>query len=488
MKLKLKKFEVSAGRPIAFLNIEDAKKIDVNVGDRAQVIFKKKKIICTIDLVKDFEERGHISLSKDVVEYLGIKVGESLDLDLVARPESSKFIAKKMNGKVLSKQEIYQIIQDIVNNALTEPEIAQFVVGVYRAGMNFKETVYLTDAMCRTGTMLKWKSKIIADKHCIGGIPGNRTTPIVVPICAAAGVIMPKTSSRAITSAAGTADTVETVTKVDFSSEDLSRIVNKVGACLAWGGSLGLAPADDKLIKIERILKIDPEGQLIASILSKKLSVGSTHAVIDIPYGEGAKVSLAKAKDLSKKFIQIAKAFKLKLKVILTDGSQPIGNGVGPALEMIDVIKVLKRDNPPKDLEKKCLMLAGEILELVGKAKKGKGREMALEILESGKAYRKFEEIVEAQGKNIGGLKLGSHVFTKKAERAGKIRKMNNKGINEIALILGCPTDKGTGLYLHRHVGDKVAKGDDIATFYAESKERLDEAIEAFDKNRYVEY
>lgn len=482
MRLKLKKFEVSAGRPIAFLNEEDAKDLDVSPGDRVQVFHERKNVICTVDILDDFLSRGEISISLDVKSFIKARVGNTLEVKLAARPLSASFIAKKMNAKTLSKQEIYTIISDIVTNSLTEAEIAQFIVAVYRNGMSNKETVFLTEAMYRTGTVLKWHVKDVVDKHCIGGIAGNRTTPIVVSICAAGGIVMPKTSSRAITSAAGTADTIETIAQVNFPASTLKKIVEQTGACLAWGGSLGLAPADDKLIKIERILKIDPESQLLASILSKKLAVGSNHVLIDIPYGIGAKVSKAEANHLSERFIWLGKQFKLKVKVIPTNGSEPIGNGIGPTLEMLDVLKVLKRDNPPKDLENKSVMLAGIIFEMMNKAKKGQGEKLARDILDSGKAYKKFEEIIYAQGRINGHLKPAKFFHPIKSESSGKVVHIDNKSINFVASVLGCPSDKSAGLYIYKHVKDKVARGEEIVRLYAESKEKLKEGIDTFNK------
>ncbi|MEK6856234.1 MAG: thymidine phosphorylase, partial [Nanoarchaeota archaeon] len=258
-------------------------------------------------------------------------------------------------------------------------------------------------------------------------------------------------------------------------------------ACFVWGGTLGLAPADDKIIKIEKILKLDPESQLLASILSKKLSVGSTHVLIDIPYGEGAKVSKKGAEKLGERFLWLGKKLGLKIKVIFTLGNQPIGNGIGPALEMMDVLRVLRRDNPPKDLETKALMMAGILIEMVGKAKNGKGEEMAYKLLESGKALKKFEEIVNTQGRVRDGLKLAKYNQTVKAEKSGFVKKIDNKEMNNLATIMGCPVDKGTGIYLFKHIGDKVEKGDDLVTFYAEAKEKLNEALMIFKTKMPIE-
>ncbi len=486
MRLKLKGLKLSAGRPIIFIHAKDAKTMNVNVGDRVLVSDSRYKVIGRADLLQNFLKPGEFAVSDDVLDYLKVRPGHILDVNLVSKPNSSVFITKKMNGRTLTREEIYAIIKDIVDNALSEAEIAQFVVGVYKNGMSNKETIWLTEAMFKTGTALKWHHKIIADKHSVGGIPGNRTTPIVVAICAAAGVIMPKTSSRAITSAAGTADTIETITKVDLSPGELKKVVNKVGACLAWGGSLGLAPADDKLIKIERILKLDSDSQLLASILSKKLAVGSTHVLIDIPYGEGAKVSRKRAEELKRRFFSLGKHFGLTMKVILTNADQPIGNGIGPTLEMIDVLRVLRREKSPQDLERKSVHVAGIILELVGKARKGEGVKMAQEILDSGKAYKKFKQIIEAQGKVHYNLKAGKFIKIIRAEVDGKINRIDSRLINNAATILGCPADKAAGIYLYKHKSDPVRIGEKIAVLYAESKDKLEEGADFFEKSKPI--
>jgi len=483
MRLKIRNLEVQTGRPVAFINKEAAHKLHIHTNERVSITHGKNKIVAVVDIMDDLFKSNEISVSEDITNFLKVSPGDLVDVNLVLPSESVHLILKKLNGKVLSKSEIGSIIQGIVNNTLDEAEIAFFVSAVYENGMTMQETIDLTEAMYKTGTVLNWHNPKIVDKHCIGGIAGNRTTPIVVSICAAAGIIMPKTSSRAITSASGTADVIETISKVDFTAERLKQIVNKVGACLAWGGSLGFSPADDKLIRIERLLGIDPESQLIASILSKKLAVGSKYVLIDIPYGEGAKVTKQKALRLKKKFIAIGEHFKLKMRIVLTHGDEPIGNGIGPILEMRDVLKVLKRESSPLDLEDKSLFLAAQILEMTGKARKGQGLKIAKSILDSGKAYDKFNEIISAQGRKEITLKPANLSFTFKSEKSGVIASINNKEINNIARTLGCPVDISSGIYLYKHKNQRVREGEVLFALFSESKQKLDEAIEYMHKN-----
>jgi AMP phosphorylase len=493
MKLKVKVFELLAGRPIAILNHYTANKINVHIGERILISKFGDNIIAIVDTSKAFLRSDEIALSREVMDALSIKESDDVEVSLAERPQSTVFIKKKIDNGTLNKQEIETIVKDIVNNALTEAEIAYFVAGVYEHGMNNQETEDLIWAMVATGKRLNFQGQVV-DKHSIGGIAANRTTPIVVSICAAAGLIMPKTSSRAITSAAGTADVVESIAKVEFTTADIKRIVEKTGACMVWGGSLGLSPADDKLIQIERVINVDPEAQLLASVLSKKISVGSKHVLIDIPYGKSAKVNEKKGNDLKKKFEYFGKKFGLNIKCVLTKGDEPIGHGVGPLLEMRDILKVLKREkDAPKDLEEKALFLVSQIFELCGKTKKGKAHALAKEILCSGKAFAKFKEIIEMQEGKVPAIESIEHKLGKfrkdcKAERDGKIKEVDNKKINMVGHIAGSPMDKGSGLYLYHHIGEKVKKGDKLVTIYAESEIRLKNAIETYERTVPIVY
>jgi AMP phosphorylase len=481
MKWKVKPIGIDAQEPFIFLRHKDAEELAVHTGDKILIKSKNIKVVAELSLAEHLLPKGHISLPINLFNFL--KKPKEVSISPLPQPKSLNLILKKMKGKVLTKKEIHSIIQDISNNSLSEAEIAYFVSAVYQNGMSMNETIYLTDAMFLTGKSLKWASKDIADKHCIGGIAGNRTTPIVVSVCAAAGVIIPKTSSRAITSAAGTADTIETLANVDLELDKLKEVVQKTGACLAWGGALGLAPADDKLIRVERLLNVDPESQLIASIMAKKLSAGSKHILIDIPYGEFAKVNLKKAKNLRRKFIRVGKYFKLNVKVVLTDGSEPIGNGVGPVLEMMDILKVLKQDSPPLDLQEKSLFLSGILLEMLGKSKKGLGYLNAKEILFSGKAYKKFNEILSAQGMKESSLKPGNYQENILSPASGKITGIDNSGVNGIARNLGCPKDVGSGIYLYKHKNQIIKKGEPLARLYSHSKDKLKEGISIFNRD-----
>jgi len=351
--------------------------------------------------------------------------------------------------------------------------------------MNIKEVADMTEAIYKTGCQLGLKNKMIADKHSIGGLPG-RTTPILVSICAAAGLIIPKTSSRAITTAAGTADAMEYLCNIDFNVDELKKIISKTNACLVWGGSLGLAPADDKIIRVEKLLNLDPQSQLIASILAKKLAVGAHFLLIDVPYGKNAKVTKKEAKKLAREFILISKKFGIKTECVLTKNEEPLGNGVGPALEIEDVIKVLKREDKCHILEKKSLMLSGKLLEMTKKTKKGKGIELAKKMLDSGKAFAKFKQIIETQRGKIKRFQEPKFKKIIKANKDAKLVEINTKKINMLARIAGAPLDKLAGLYLHKHLNEKIKKNEPLITIYSENKSQLKHALEYFKKEKPI--
>jgi len=489
MQLKVKILRFIAGRPISILDEETAVKLNVHIGERISIFKDHHKIISVIDISKSgFLNPGEIALSNEIISTLNISEGDIVDIGLAEKPESVILIKKKIDGGKLMDSEIRNIITDIVTNAITEAEIAYFVSAVYQHGMDSRETESLIRAMVSTGKQLHFNGNVV-DKHSIGGIAANRTTPIVVSICAAAGLIMPKTSSRAITSAAGTADVIESIAKVEFDIEEIKNIVKKTNACMVWGGSLGLSPADDKLIQVERILNLDPKAQLLASVLSKKISVGSRHVLIDIPFGSSAKVSRSEGLILKKDFEKFAKKFGLNLRCVLTEGDEPIGRGIGPLLEIRDVINVLKRDeNAPKDLEGKAIFLAGQIFELCGKSEKGEGEKLAGAILDSGKAFEKFRQIIETQQGRVPSAKeiesrLGIYRKDIISEKAFKISSIDNKKMNLIGSIAGSPMDKGAGIFLYHHVGDNVEKDAKLVTLYAASPARLKSAFDLFKKS-----
>jgi thymidine phosphorylase len=417
---------------------------------------------------------GEIGLGEQAFRRLGLPEGTQVAIAQAKPPQSLEAVRRKIGGDVLSDSEISAIIADIAAYRYSPMEIGAFLVAC--AGfMTTQETLALTVAMADAGNRLEWHMPLVVDKHCIGGIPGNRTSMIVVPIVAAHGLVMPKTSSRAITSPSGTADTMEVLANVDLTADQVKAIVAHEKAVLAWGGRINLSPADDVLISVERPLRIDTFEQMVASILSKKLAAGPTHLVIDIPIGPTAKVrSNSEAARLRKLFEYVAHKVGLTIQVVLTDGSQPVGRGVGPVLEARDVMAVLRNDeDAPEDLRERALLLAGHVLDFDPALEGGRGYARALELLASGQALAAMERLIAAQGPQREAFKPGIFRHEVLAGENGSVAAIDCHLIARVARLAGAPMDKGAGIDLLRKVGDQVRRGEPLYRIHAESETGL---------------
>jgi len=450
-----------------------------------KVSLGKKSIIATINIItSNLLKVGEASLSQYAQELLHALEGEKIIVTHARPVESLSFVRSKIYGNELSSEEIEAIIFDIVSGYYSDIQISAFLTACVGKNLNLKEILNLTKAMIKNGERLSWDEKIIVDKHCIGGLPGNRTTPIIVSIVAAFGLIMPKTSSRAITSPAGTADSMEVLTNVEFNISQIKEIIAKENACIVWGGAVSLSPADDIIIRIERALDLDSEGQMVASILSKKIAAGSNHVIIEIPIGKTAKVRDDEMADILKNYLEkIGKNLGIKVKVLLTDGSQPVGRGIGPALEARDFIAVLKNaENAPQDLRNRALTLAGEVLEFSPKVKRGSGKIIATEILNSGKAWQKFQAICAAQG-GMKEIAQAKYIHQCLALNDGVVLEIDNRRISMLAKLAGAPLDKTAGVDLFVKVRKEVKKDEPIFAIHTNSSETLEYALSYFQDN-----
>lgn len=483
---KAKEIDIDASHElIVLLRKEDADELSLKPCDRIKISCSKNKksLVCELEIVEHKKNSscplkvGEVGLFESAFEKLTIWENMQVKIAPAPRPKSLDYVKEKFEGSRLNEIKFTEIIQDIVNNRYSEVETTYFVLSCSVNQLNEKEIAGLTKAMVKCGKILKFKNNkknMILDKHCIGGVAGNRTTMVVIPIIAAAGYTIAKTSSRAITSASGTADTMEVVAEVDLNLSDMHRVVEQTNSCMLWGGGLDLSPADDIIIKVEHPLRLDSEGQMIASILSKKKSSGSTHVLIDIPVGKEAKIiSQEHAEKLAKKFQKIGSQLDMKINTIITDGSEPIGNGIGPRLEALDVVSVLKNeDSAPDNLREKSLFMAGLMLEMAGEVKKGKGYSLAKTILESGMAYEKFESIRNAQGrKEI--VDEAKFSYELKSEKSGRVVEISNKKIAKIAFVLGAPKDHAAGVYIEKKVGNIVKKNENLLRLYTNSNLKL---------------
>lgn len=419
-----------------------------------------------------------IGVSEVTARDLGLPDGTCVHATLSPAPSSVDLVRAKIHGTRLDQSAFDAILADVTQHRYSKVELSMFVLACALRTLDLTELIAYTRAMISTGTHLDIGGVVIADKHCIGGVPGNRTTMVVVPILAALGVTMPKTSSRAITSPAGTADTMGVVADVALSPARLVDIVRRVGGCIAWGGALDLAPADDILITVERPMEIDTEAQMVASILAKKKTVGATHVLIDIPVGRSAKVrTFAAAERLGALFRSVAEAIDLRLDIISTEARGPIGRGIGPRLEALDVFAVLRQEpGAPADLREKSLYLAARLLEMTGVADPACGYRAAQKALDSGDAAHAFDRIVAAQGARV--LPAAApYQHTVPAASDGRIRAIDCWQMARIAKSAGAPAHPAAGVRLLRTVGDVVAQGEPFFEIHAQSAGQLEFAL-----------
>jgi thymidine phosphorylase len=457
---------------------------------RVQVTFGERSIIATLYIVSTdlamaclfaHDEAG---LSEAAWKRLGVSEGDEAEFSHPRPVESLSYVRQKIYGGELDDAKLLAVMQDVVSGRYADVHLASFLSACAGDRMTVAETVGLTRAMIEVGEQLSWDRSPVVDKHCVGGLPGNRTTPIVVSIVASCGLVMPKTSSRAITSPAGTADTMETLAPVDLSLAQIREVVGKEGGCIAWGGSVRLSPADDMLIRIERALDLDSTGQLVASVLSKKVAAGSSHVVIDIPVGPTAKLRTRESADELEAIMRaVAGALGLELTVLHTDGRQPVGRGIGPALEAGDVLAVLQnKPDAPADLRARAAVLAGCLLETAGVAEPETGAQMAAEVIADGRAWRKFQAICAAQG----GMRTppeAPHQHEVAARRAGIVRSIDNRKLARVAKLAGAPDAPASGLEFLAPIGTRVERGQPLFVLHAETPGEMQYALEYVEQN-----
>lgn len=437
-------------------------------------------VIATLfQVTSDLLGHGEAGLSDSALKRLGVKGGESISVSHPEPLESLSSVRGKVYGNRLGADAFKEIIKDVVSGRYSDIHLSSFLTACSARPLDHTEMIALTRAMTDVGDRLEWGTAPVLDKHCVGGLPGNRTTPIIVAIIAAAGLMIPKTSSRAITSPAGTADAMETLAPVDLGLAEMRKVVDAEGGCIVWGGAVRLSPADDLLIRVERALDLDSEGQLVASVLSKKIAAGATHVILDLPVGPTAKVRGREAANrLGDDLTAVADAFGLNITTLETDGSQPVGRGIGPALEAYDVLAVLQGSaDRPTDLEDRATNLAGILLELGGKAGTGEGARLAREILRDGRAWAKLQNICDAQG----GMRTppaASHRRPILSDSGGILRAIDNRKIAKVAKLSGAPDAKAAGVLRHKWLGQLVDKHEPLYTIHAETPGELDYALD----------
>lgn len=494
--LKSKKVDLGAGKDLyVLLNEVDANELGITEGEIVMLGYKDIELYVKVIITNTEVGEGEIGLYEELVEEYHVPNNEKVFIDLPVSSKALDAIRKKLSGKRLTEEELVTIMNDIGSKKLRDVEVAFFVSTFFNPGFNDNEIMWMAKGMAESGDILDFKyikknKDLVVDKHSIGGTAGKGITPILVAILAANGLVVPNSSTRAITSPAGTTDILETVMPVALDKKKVYKVVEKVGACLIWGGSLYLAPADDEIINVERSLKIQEFQKVIVSIVAKKLAMGVTFVLIDLPYGKNTKIERPDDLEfLESEFKKLFEKFGIKCVTFRRNIKGPDGRGIGPVLEMKECLRILEREeNRSMDLEDTVVDMAAMIFENTKKAKVGEGKKLALELLDSGEALKKFWEIAKAQGATkilkSDDLKLGSYVKDIIAKSSGTIRGISSREMSEISRYLGTPKIKEAGLFIHKMPGEKFEKGDILVSLYATTQERLESGVEAFDMDR----
>ncbi len=491
--LKAKKLDIKTGvEPIALLQEEEAYHLGIQPSDKIEIMWRGKKAVVSVNLSKKEIDKGNVGLYSNFWDkFPTLQDKEIVEINFLDRAQSVNAIKKKIFGKPLTLEDCDSIMKDIAENRLSNTQIAYFVAASYMRHFSDEELYFMTKAMAENGEKLDIDG-IVADKHSFGGVAGNEAAMIVVPILASLGIKIPKTSSRAITSVSGTADTMEVLAPVNLNIKKIKEIVKKTNGCIVWGGGLNIAPADDRIITTNYPMSLESYDKAVISIMAKKIAASSTHIVIDLPVGETTKIPKMKdALEIKRKFEYLAKKFKVKIDVVIVPISDPIGKGMGPALEARDVLRVLQqKENRPGDLESEGIKMTGRVLELCKKAKKGEGQGLAWKQLQSGEAWKKMQEIIKAQGgkANIDSedITIGAIKNYINASKNGKIVLVNQKAINDVCRTLGAPNERLAGIYLNKEFGNRVKKGERLFTLYAQNQERMSLALNAIAKGLEV--
>jgi len=482
MKFRAKILDLDSPIRQIALNEVDGRELGLNPGDRVKIVASGGSTTATVEFSETLVKKGEVALFENLGEELQVSPGDEVEVMPTERPESVDYIKKKMKGGRLSSEEILTIIRDIASKRLTDIELTAYVVSNEINGMSMEEVEYLIDAMVETGERIYFDSSPIMDHHSVGGVPGNKITLIIVPIVAAAGLKIPKTSSRAISSARGTADTFEVLAPVMLTAEEIKSQTERVGGTIAWGGSVGLAPADDLIIRVEYPLSLDPYAQVLASVLSKKKAVGAEYLLMDIPMGPETKVeTIEEARRFARDFITLGSRIGIHVECAITYGGQPIGRALGPALEAKEALMALEGKEVPNSLWEKSTTLAGYMLEMGGVARRGDGEKMAVELVKSGRALEKMKEIIEAQGgdPNVSSeeVPVGKYTYEVVATEDGYVDGVSNRGVVKIARAAGAPYDKGAGLEIFKKKGSRVERGEVLMKIYSEHQWKLERAV-----------
>ncbi len=437
-------------------DIDSLTKIEVHGG--ATPLHAFLEVVDDVNIVSPDE----IGLNNEAFKLINLPEGANISISIAGIPPSVVSIQRKISGNILSSGEYQGIIKDIVSKRYSNMDVASFLVAS-GSFMTTSEVLSLTEALIGNNTINWDNENIVVDHHCIGGVPGNKTDIIITAIVSAYGLPIPKTSARSLTSCAGVADTFSVLANVDFDEHKLKQLVQENRGAIVDYSSLSIAPASKIVATVEKALGVTQQQHIAASILAIKLATGITHLVLDIPVGPTSRIkSTTEAMRIRKLVEYVGDMLSIDVDAVITDGSEPIGNGIGPVLEARDVMKVLRnKSDAPQDLLEKSLFLAGRILEFDPKLRGGQGYHVAKEILTSGRALESINRIIYAQGKSSQ-AQLGHLTRDITANKSGVVEAIDCQRINKIGVLAGASQYPGAGLDLIKKVGDAVEPGETL--------------------------
>mgnify|MGYP001056311574 CR=1 FL=1 len=404
-------------------------------------------------------------------------------------------IEKKRDGGELTPAELRALVQGFVSGAIPDYQMAAFLMAVYFRGMNEEETVALTQAMVESGERLDLSGVpgVKVDKHSTGGV-GDSVTLVLVPLMAAAGLVMAKLSGRALGHTGGTIDKFESIpgVRTELTPAEIVAQAHRVGAVIA-DHTAELVPADRLIYELRDVTGTVPSLPLIAaSVLSKKIAGGADVIVLDVKCGDGAFMrTLAEARELAWTLVRVGNRLGKKFAALITAMEEPLGRMAGNALEVRQALEVLRGEGPV-DLREVTLALGAELLVLAGEANgPAEGREKLARLLASGAALRKFQELVAAQGgdprvaEDPRQLPRAAHVVEVPAEKAGYVQRVAARRVGLAAGLLGAGrevkgqrVDPVAGVELLVKVGAEVEKGQPLARLHVGRSARLPQAME----------
>lgn len=470
--LKLKHIPVqSFGENIAYIhkNCTSYKVDDLYKATKLEIHKGGKTIYAFLQIVDETGvlEADEIGLNDDAFNTLNMSEGTEVHVSLAAPSASTKALHRKIAGEVLTSGEYAAIIGDITAGRYSKMDMAAFLVAC-ASSMTATELVSFTEALVAQ-KVLHWDEKsIVVDQHCLGGVPADKTDLVILAIVSAYGLPMAKPSIRSLTSCAGVADTMGVMADVDFNAAKFQKFVRANNGAIVNYDAMEETKVNHLLHDVRSQLGINQNELVIASILAMMISCGVSHLVLDIPVGANARVRSAnEAIRIRKQVEYIGDMLGISIDAVVTDGSEPIGNGIGAVLEARDVMKVLHNaEDAPVDLKEKSLFLAGRVLEFDPQLRGGQGYAAAKEILESGRALEAFQKIVSTQGAKPQ-PELGKYVREVVAPYDGVVSAINNITINKIGVYAGATQCIGSGLDLKKKTGDSVKAGEVLYIIYS---------------------